>query len=62
MTNISRSLPTRWRQKSTGIDMEQNDVTITLCIASLGVIVVHFVCRERVFILSDVSITVRGRI
>ena len=27
-------LPTRWRQKSTGIDMEQNYVTVTLCIAS----------------------------
>jgi len=26
-------LPTRWRQKSTGIDMEQNYVTVTLCIA-----------------------------
>jgi len=62
VTNIYQSLPTRWRQKSTGIDMEQNDVTVTLCIASLGVIVVHFVCRERVFILSDVSCTVRGRI
>ena len=23
-------LPTRWRQKSTGIDMEQNYVTVTL--------------------------------
>jgi len=27
-----RVLPTRWRQKSTGIDMEQNYVTGTLCI------------------------------
>jgi len=27
-------LPTRWRQKSTGIDMEQNDVTVTLYIRS----------------------------
>ena len=26
-------LPTRWRHKSTGIDMEQNYVTITLCVA-----------------------------
>jgi len=25
-------LPTRWRQKSTGIDVEQNYVTVTLCI------------------------------
>jgi len=27
-----RVLPTRWRQKSTGTDMEQNYVTVTLCI------------------------------
>ena len=30
--NFSDFLPTRWPQKSTGIDMEQNYVTITLCI------------------------------
>ena len=29
---FSRVLPTRWRQKTTGIDMEQNHVTVTLCI------------------------------
>ena len=28
--HFSEFLPTRWRQKSTGIDMEQNYVTITL--------------------------------
>ena len=27
-------LPTRWRQKSTGIDLEQNYVTVALCILS----------------------------
>ena len=33
LTNISTGfLPTRWRQKSTGIDMEQNYVTVTRCI------------------------------
>ena len=32
VTNFIRVLPTRWRQKSTGIDMKQNYVTITLCI------------------------------
>ena len=33
VTYTSQSfLPTRWRQKSTGIDMEQNYVTVTLCI------------------------------
>jgi len=30
--HFSEFLPTRWRQKSTGIDMEQNYVTVTLCI------------------------------
>ena len=29
--HFSRFLPTRWRRKSTGIDMEQNYVTVTLC-------------------------------
>jgi len=32
-TNISQEfLPTRWRQKSTGMDMKQNYVIVTLCI------------------------------
>ena len=31
--HFSEFLPTRWRQKSTGIDMEQNYVTVSLCIA-----------------------------
>ena len=31
-----RVLPTRWRQKSTDIDMEQNYVTVTLCICRVG--------------------------
>jgi len=29
--HLQEFLPTRWRQKSTGIDMEQNYVTDTLC-------------------------------
>jgi len=29
---FSEFLPTRWRQKSIGIDMEQNCVTVTPCI------------------------------
>ena len=29
VANISRSFPTRWRQKSTGIDREPNYVTVT---------------------------------
>jgi len=33
-------LPTRWRQKSTGIDKEQIYVTVTLCITLLQVAVV----------------------
>jgi len=30
--HFSDFLPTRWRQKSADIDMEQNHVTVTLCI------------------------------
>ena len=30
--HFSEFLPTRWRQKSTGIDTEQNYVTVSLCI------------------------------
>jgi len=37
--HLSEFLPTRWRQKSTGIDMEQNYVTVTLCIARTDYIV-----------------------
>ena len=32
--HFSEFVPTRWRQKSTGIDMEQNYVTVTLCITN----------------------------
>ena len=36
VANISQEfLPTRWRQKSTGIDMEQNYVTVTLSIEAV---------------------------
>ena len=36
VANISQEfLLTRWRQKSTGIDMEQNYVTVTLCIEAV---------------------------
>ena len=31
--HFSDFLPTRWRQKSTGIDVEQNDFTVTFCIS-----------------------------
>ena len=31
--HFSEFLPARWRQKSTGIDIEQNYVTVTLCTA-----------------------------
>jgi len=34
--HFSEFLPTRWRQKSTGTDMEQNYVTVTLCIQIYG--------------------------
>ena len=33
--HFSEFLPTRWRQKSTGIDMAQNYVTVTLCIVNI---------------------------
>jgi len=37
VSNISQEfLPTRWRQKSAGIDMGQNRVTVTLCIRQNG--------------------------
>ena len=31
--HFSETLPTRWRQKSSGIDMQENYVTVTLCIS-----------------------------
>ena len=31
--HFSETLPRRWRQKSSGIDMEENYVTVTLCIS-----------------------------
>ena len=37
-----RVLPTRWRQKSTGIDMEQNYATVTLCINGLAYLLTYF--------------------
>jgi len=30
--HLSEFLPTRWRQKSAGVDMEQNYVTVTRCL------------------------------
>jgi len=32
---FQRILPTRWRRKPVGIDMERNSVTVTLCILSV---------------------------
>jgi len=32
VANIAQILPTRWRQKSAGIDLERNYITVTLCI------------------------------
>jgi len=35
--DISKGLPTRWRRKLAGINMERNLVTVTLCIpGSIG--------------------------
>ena len=39
--HLSEFLPTRRWQKSTGIDMEQNNVTVTLCIVYVVVDVTH---------------------
>jgi len=36
--HFSEFLPTRWQQKSAGIDMEQNYVTVTLCIEKSGTV------------------------
>jgi len=35
--HFSEFLPTRWRQKSTGIDMKQNYVTVTPCLCEFTV-------------------------
>ena len=35
--HFSEFLPTRWLQKLNGIDMEQNYITVTLCICSASV-------------------------
>jgi len=38
-------LPTRWRQKSTGENMEQNYITVTLCIYSICYVLCYQVDR-----------------
>ena len=38
--HFSEFLPTRWRQKSTGTDTEQNYVTVTPCIRGCAALVV----------------------
>jgi len=38
VTNILRVLPTKWRQKWTGVDMEQNYLTVTLCIDAARIV------------------------
>jgi len=40
--HFSEFLPTRWRQKSTGIDMEPNYVTVTLCIINRAAVGTEF--------------------
>jgi len=35
--HYSEFLPTRWQQKSTGINVEQNCITVTLCIKKLQI-------------------------
>ena len=57
--HLSEFLPTRWRQKSTGKDMGQNYVTVTLCADSeqLGVRV-RVRVRVRANYGSGVSVTI----
>ena len=35
--NIFKSLPTRWRRKPAGVDMERNHVTVTLCVQNVAI-------------------------
>ena len=58
---FSEFLPTRWRQKSTGIDMEQNYVTVTLCIwRSVGSVDVGTVMQQVGLPSSEIA-NVKGR-
>jgi len=45
--HFSEFLPTRWWQKSTGIDMEQNYVTVTPCILKKQQLTVIESARKR---------------
>jgi len=51
--HLSEFLRTRWRQKSTGIDME-NDVTVTLCINRVA----QHMLRDALVLFSFLEITV----
>ena len=44
--HLSEFLPTRWRQKSTGIDMEQSYVTVTPCIRAYEVRIYYMYAYE----------------
>ena len=44
--HFSGFLTTRWRQKSTGIDMEQTYVTVTLCIDRIFIAISVTLCRH----------------
>jgi len=54
--HLSEFLPTRRWQKSTGIDMEQNNVTVTLCIVH---VVVHVTHNIRVIVITATNPTRR---
>jgi len=49
-----RVLPTRWRQKTAGIDMDRNYVTVTLCIWQTAAIL-----RIEKLLLLSISLTFR---
>ena len=48
-----RVLPTKWRRKPAGIDMERNYVTVTLCIVyhSLLILVVLMLLNNQYLVL-----------
>jgi len=69
ITNISPSLPTRWRRKPTGIDMERYYVIVTLCIGkgmdrrSLGMgghgYILYYPCTHTSIVLWQSTRTVK---
>jgi len=51
--HLSEFLPTRWRQKLTGIDTEQNYVTVTVCIVIMQRLTRHDESQVQVSTVAD---------